>query len=107
MDQSDTGITGRFSPRTSNRTQESRVDSHHGPIGHRNHGYILTTDQSDTGIASRLSPRTDHPPQARAPRMTATGTAVGWRGIGGPAPARGLGGPAPAPRGGGPSTGTP
>eukprot|EP00959_Pyramimonas_sp_CCMP1952_P167168 3493770-Pyramimonas_sp.AAC.1 len=53
------GITGRFSPRT-NRTQVSRVDSHHGPsIGHRNHGYILTTDlQSDTGIAGRFSPRT-------------------------------------------------
>eukprot|EP00959_Pyramimonas_sp_CCMP1952_P240987 5036652-Pyramimonas_sp.AAC.1 len=34
-----------------NQTQEARVYSHDGPIGHRKRGYILMTDQSDTGSA--------------------------------------------------------
>eukprot|EP00976_Prorocentrum_cordatum_P074343 1181481-Prorocentrum_minimum.AAC.5 len=53
-DQSDTGSAGIFSRRT-NRTQEVRVYSHDGPIGHRKCGYILTTDLSDTGSAG-ISP---------------------------------------------------
>eukprot|EP00959_Pyramimonas_sp_CCMP1952_P129909 2716719-Pyramimonas_sp.AAC.1 len=40
------GEVGIFSQRT-NQTQEAWVYSHDGPIGHRNHGYILMTDQSD------------------------------------------------------------
>eukprot|EP00976_Prorocentrum_cordatum_P010575 211122-Prorocentrum_minimum.AAC.1 len=34
-----------------NQTQEAQVYSHHGPIGCRKRGYILTTDQSDAGSA--------------------------------------------------------
>eukprot|EP00976_Prorocentrum_cordatum_P009478 189312-Prorocentrum_minimum.AAC.1 len=38
---------GIFSRRT-NQTHEAQVYSHDGPIRHRKHRYILTTDQSDT-----------------------------------------------------------
>eukprot|EP00976_Prorocentrum_cordatum_P110505 1195210-Prorocentrum_minimum.AAC.9 len=47
--------------RWTNRTQESQVYSLVGPIGRKNHRYILTLDQSDariTGIFSRWTNRT-------------------------------------------------
>eukprot|EP00976_Prorocentrum_cordatum_P082579 1184868-Prorocentrum_minimum.AAC.2 len=49
---------GIFSRRT-NRTQEARVYSHDGSIGHSERGYILTTDQSDTVSAGIFSQRTN------------------------------------------------
>eukprot|EP00959_Pyramimonas_sp_CCMP1952_P405471 8498151-Pyramimonas_sp.AAC.1 len=48
-DQSDAGHAGIFSCRT-NRTQDTRVYSHGGPIGRRTHGHILMTDQSEERV---------------------------------------------------------
>eukprot|EP00976_Prorocentrum_cordatum_P027788 564157-Prorocentrum_minimum.AAC.2 len=53
-----------------NRTQAPWVYSHHGPIGRRRRGYILTTVQSDAGTVGIFSPRTN---RTQASRLEAFG----------------------------------